>query len=78
MMRRDSLAHMSHGPLGVAEVEQEARLSDPETGAERGQARAGSQFVVTGAAVAYHQRHESLDRALAAAGLHMTAEVSSR
>jgi hypothetical protein len=55
-------------------MEQEARWSDPETGAERSRARAGSQFVVTGGAVAY-QRHESLDRALAAAGLDMTAEV---
>jgi hypothetical protein len=66
------------GGDGTVVVEQDARWSDPGTGAERGRARVGSQFVVTGGAVAYYQRHESLGRALAAAGLDMTAEVTSR
>ena len=64
------------GADGTVVVEQEARWSDKESGAELGRARAGSQFIVSGGAVVYYQRHESLDLALTAAGLDTTAEVT--
>lgn len=66
------------GSDGRVVVEQEARWSDVATGAELGRARVASQFVVSDRTVAYYQRHESLARALAAAGLDPSAEVTSR
>ena len=66
------------GSDGRVVVEQEARWSDVESGALLGRARVASQFVVSDRTVAYYQRHDSLARALAAAGLDTTAEVTSR
>jgi hypothetical protein len=66
------------GADGRVVVEQDARWSDRDSGAELGRARVGSQFIVSGGAVAYYQRHESLDHALTAAGLDATAEVTAR
>ena len=66
------------GPDGRVVVEQEARWSDVESGALLGRAHVASQFVVSDRIVAYYQRHDSLARALAAAGLDTTAEVTSR
>ena len=66
------------GPDGTVVVEQAARWSDVDSGTELGRARVASQFTVTAGTVAYYQRHESLDLALAAAGLDTTAEVTHR
>ena len=66
------------GPDGTVVVEQAARWSDVDSGTELGRARVASQFTVTAGTVAYCQRHESLDLALAAAGLDTTAEVTHR
>lgn len=66
------------GSDGTVVVEQEARWSDVDSGKELGRARIGSQFTITAGVVAYYQRHESLDQALAAAGLDTTAEVAHR
>jgi len=66
------------GPDGTVVVEQAARWSDVDSGTELGRARVASQFTVTAGIVAYYQRHESLDLALAAAGLDTTAEVTHR
>jgi SnoaL-like domain len=59
-------------------VAQEARWVDPDSGAELGRARVASCFIVSAGAVAYYQRHETVGRALAAAGLDADAEVTSR
>jgi len=66
------------GPDGTVVVEQAARWSDVDSDTELGRARVASQFTVTAGIVAYYQRHESLDLALAAAGLDTTAEVTHR
>jgi hypothetical protein len=66
------------GSDGTVVVEQQARWSDVGSGAELGGARLGSQFIVSGGTVACYQRHKSLDHALRAAGLDITAEVTSR
>jgi hypothetical protein len=66
------------GADGRVVVEQEARWVDPTTKAELGRALVASQFAVRDGAVAYYQRHDSLDHALGEAGLTRDAEVTRR
>jgi SnoaL-like domain len=66
------------GTDGRAVVEQQARWVDPATKAELGRANVASQFAVQDGAVAYYQRHDSLDQALADAGLTRDSEVTHR
>jgi hypothetical protein len=66
------------GADGRVVVEQEALWVDPASRAELGRAQIASQFAVQGAAVAYYQRHDSLDQALAHAGLTGDSEVAHR
>lgn len=66
------------GADGRVVVEQEALWVDLATKAELGRAHVASQFAVQGAAVAYCQRHDSLDQALADAGLTGNSEVTHR
>ena len=65
------------GADGSVVVEQDARWSEPASGAELGRARVASQFLVRGGTVAAYQRHESLDAALAEAGLTRADEVTA-
>lgn len=66
------------GADGLVVVEHEARWVDPATSAELGRAVLASQFAVHDMTVAHYQRHESLEQALANAGLDSAAEVSHR
>jgi hypothetical protein len=66
------------GADGRVVVAQDARWSDPATEAELGRARVASRFVVRGETVARYQRHDSLQSALAAAGLAEADEVTAR
>ena len=63
------------GGDGTVVVEQDARWVDVATGAEDGRAVVASQFAVDGAQVARYERHDTLDAALAAAGLGAADEV---
>ena len=63
------------GADGSVVVEQAARWIDPATGADRGQAQVASHFCVEGGCIARYARHESLELALAAAGLDEGDEV---
>jgi hypothetical protein len=65
------------GADGSVVVEQDAVWSDPVIGAELGRARVASRFAVRGGTVARYQRHDSLDAALAAAGLTVADEVAA-
>jgi hypothetical protein len=64
------------GAGGRVVVEQDARWSDPATGAGQGRARVASRFVIHGGTVAAYQRHDTLDAALRAAGLTAADEVT--
>jgi len=64
------------GADGNVVVEQDARWSDPAAQVEQGRARVASRFVIHGQTVAAYQRHDTLDAALAAAGLTAADEVT--
>ena len=66
------------GAGGRVVVEQDARWADAATAAELGRARLASRFVIRGGTVAEHQRHDTLDAALAAAGLSAADEATRR
>jgi hypothetical protein len=66
------------GADGRVVVEHQARWADPATNAERGRAIVASQFAVRDMTVAYYQRHDTLNGALAGAGLTVDAEVTRR
>src|SRR3954463_15864531 len=67
------------GANGSVVVEQDARWVDPASGAERGQARVASRFVVNDGRVARYARHDDgLQPALSAAGLGTAQEVVER
>src|SRR3954463_14047375 len=67
------------GADGSVVVEQDARWVVPASGAERGQARVASRFVVDGGRGASYARYDDgLERALSAARLSIDDEVIER
>lgn len=57
------------GADGTVVVQQDARWVEPDTGRELGTSVVASRFRIQGGVVTSYERHDTLDSALAAAGL---------